>query len=291
MIAQEWTDLIAQADTDALEAAWNRALEQNVPAAELSDVLDALMAAGKADLAEMLAWSLLNDRSARAERDEALSAAHVAVSTVPASGEVRAEAEKLFRKHYADHPHLDQILRASGLSGEQSARRAFRTLDKCLNLYEGAFLYNRFEEQVLQVRGFDALMGQFELVDSRGRMAMLEPKAIADDYDLVDESDFRVLRHFHPERLGQLLEEDPIGGAHRHLHLLQRADRRRAAQGRTGAQVSGRGEVERLVEPCPHSRQEVSPISIGRARPGGGGVSPPGTEPGRGNGPRRQGRP
>ena len=211
MISQEWTDLIALTNTDALEAAWNKALEQNVPSAELSGVLDALTAAGKTDLAEVLAWALLNDRSAKAEREEALSAAHVAVSTVPASGEIRAQAEKLFRTHYADHPHLDLILHASGLSGEQSARRAFRTLDKCLNLHEGAYLYNRFEELVLEMRGFDTLMTQFELVDSRGRMTMLDPKAIADDYDLVDESDFRVLRNFHPDRLGKLLEEDPAG--------------------------------------------------------------------------------
>ncbi len=49
----------------------------------------------------------------------------------------------------------------------------------------------------------------FDLTDARGHELAMEPKKLADEFDLVDETDFRVLCQHRHEQLGEMIESDP----------------------------------------------------------------------------------
>ncbi len=215
MNVEQMNEWIAAGLLDEIETAWLEAMETadgtdiGAEAGESAEVLKSLVEAGHADAAETLAWTYLADRIDRFEPADALQVARAVVSAVPASDELRSQAAQLYRAIYDDSEHLDAILRASGLPGGQSPRRAFRTLDTCLAIQPGCFLANRFDGGVLRAGEFQDALGEFELTDSAGSAVMLDPKALADEYEITDETDFRVLIRFRREDIARLLEDDP----------------------------------------------------------------------------------
>jgi len=209
MTADEMKALIAEEAWDELETAWVEAVEAGADAAELAGVLSALVGADRLDSAETLGWMLLTDRAEKLPPAQALAAARAVVAAVADSDELRTETARLYRAAHGAAEHFDAVLEASGLLGGQTARRALATLDVCLKLAPGAHVVNRLEGRVLRVERFDPAAGQFELTDADGHAVRLDPKALADEFDPADASDFRVIHQHHPERLGELMESDP----------------------------------------------------------------------------------
>jgi transcription elongation GreA/GreB family factor len=209
MNSEQMKYLIENGKLDQLESAWMQAIEENCPLAEMASVLELLVVKLQLNMAEVLGWTLVAQRLEALPPPEALAVAKAVVLAVPDSDELRTEAANLYRKVFAGHPHLEALLTASGLLGGQSARRAFRTLDVGLNALKDAYLANRFEPGVLRMVGFDPALGQFELLDARGSAVRFDPKALADDYDIVDANDFRVLTQHRLGDMAKLLDEDP----------------------------------------------------------------------------------
>ena len=203
------TDLVAAANWAKLESAWLAAIEADVSHEDMGAILSAVVEADQLDLAEMLASVLLEDRLERGPADAALDAARTALSAAPANTEFRRQTAELFRALHGAHPHCDRLLAASGLAGNQLPRRALRTLDTCLAIEPGCYLVNRFDNQVVQAVGYDEGLEQFDLTDDRGHALAMEPKKLADEFDIVDETDFRVLAQHRHEQLGELIASDP----------------------------------------------------------------------------------
>lgn len=202
-------ELAASGKPDAIESAFLESIQEGMAIIDLASALEAVVSAGKADVAETLAWTLLSERSASLEPRAALEQTNALLLAVPSSDELRRQSADLYRKVFAGHPQLDVLLQASGLQGSQSPRRATRTLNVCLAITAESYLANRYDGHVVQARKFNELMGEFELADSSGNTVRMEPKNLADEFDLVDENDFRVMCEHRPEELSKRLESDP----------------------------------------------------------------------------------
>jgi transcription elongation factor GreA len=205
---KEW---IASGQMEAVEEAWMAAAEGSPPISpkQAEEVLAALVAAGKDDLADTLGWALLEEVKARQAPQQRLDLAKAMATAVPMSTELRQLAAGLYQEAYGTHKDFDLLVKASELVNAPTPRRAFATLDLCLRITDGSFVANRFRNRVLQVKGLDPALREYELEDLAGGGVTLEPRKLADEYDLIDETDFRVLSHRDPERLKELFYSDP----------------------------------------------------------------------------------
>ena len=199
---------IAEGNLDAVEDAWMAAIEADAPLSEMRQVLDALVSAEQTDAAVTLAWMLLSDAVERRTTEEALDVGRAILPAVAGNRELRDTAADLYRQLYGDVEHFDELLTASGLTAHQSLRRAMSTLDTCLTLQPGTYVANRFDYQVLRVDSFEPVMGQYDLTAAGGKKTQIEPKLLADEFEVVNENDFRVLCRFRTDDLGEVLQSD-----------------------------------------------------------------------------------
>ncbi len=207
MDAKKIKQWIVDDNIDAVETAWMEAVEANEPLPSMREALDAMVAAERPDTAEMLAWMLLSEAVEQRPAEEALDVARKTLPALPGNDDLRTTAADLYARVHGEAEHFQSFMDASGLLANQSPRRAIRTLDTSLAALPGTYLVNRFDHQVVRVKGFDDVMGQFELL-AGGRTTELEPKLLADEFDPVDETDFRVLCQFRTDELGELIQKD-----------------------------------------------------------------------------------
>ncbi len=211
MNVEQMRQMIAAGDWKALESAWMQAAGEGAKPAELASVLEAAVAAGQAEAAQTMAWALLAERAEAAGAKppaELLELARALLTAVPPSDELRTQAADLYRAAHAGKPHLDAIIEASGLLGVQSPRRALQTLDVCLAIGPGSYLANRFDGRVVKIERFNETLGEFDLAGPAGQVLHIDPKNLADEFEPVGETDFRVLAQHRPEELGKLLAGD-----------------------------------------------------------------------------------
>ncbi len=197
---------IVDGNLDAVESAWMEGAEQGAPLEEMREVLDALVQAGRTDEAETLVWMFLSDESR--EPTDALQAVRALLPAVPGNQELRDLAVGCYRTAHGEAEHFDDLLRASGLATGQATRRAVRTLDICLAVQPGTYMANRYDGQVARVEQYNAIMGHFRLTQPNGQTIDFEPKLLADEFDPVDEIDFRVLCGFRRDELGGRVQKD-----------------------------------------------------------------------------------
>ena len=209
MNTEELTEWIAEGDLDAVENAWIDAMERRESPQEMRKVLEALVTAGQEQAAETLGWMLLSATMEQGEDDISLGVARTILPALPGGRELRDTAAELFRQVHGEAKHFDDFLKASGLQGTQSLRRAVRTLETCLALQSGMHLANRFDHRVLRVEGYNEVLGEFELKSPQGQQLTLEPKLLADEFEVVEDTDFRVLHHFRQTELSGMLQDDP----------------------------------------------------------------------------------
>ncbi len=207
--AETMLALIETDELESMESQWVAAVEADLPLADLVKVLEALVAAEHLDLAETLGWELLAERTEQLAGDALLDVAREVVSAVSVSDQLRGQAAELYRQVHGQHEHFEALLAAAGLLEGQSPQRAFRTLRTCLAIEPGSYLANRFDHQVIRATAYHAALGEFEAVDSQGRSLHMEPRSLADEFNVVADSDFRVLCQHRPEDLASLLETDP----------------------------------------------------------------------------------
>ncbi|MDP6546806.1 MAG: GreA/GreB family elongation factor [Phycisphaerae bacterium] len=201
--------LIEDGDVDAVEIEWMEAMEARESPEAMCETLKVLVDAEQPDIAGMLALMLISDAIEQLEPTEALDIARCILPSLPGNPELRAAAAGLYKQVYAETEHFDLFMDESGLESNQAPRRAIRTLDTCLALSPGTALAGRYEHKVLRVDGFNHLTGCFDLTEPGGQQISLEPKPLADNYEPVENTDFRVLRAFHPDDLTDLVNNDP----------------------------------------------------------------------------------
>ena len=203
------TQLIENDDVDSVEIEWIEGMEAGESTDAMCETLKLLVDAKKTDIALMLALMLLTDASEKQTPHEALDIARHILPMLPGNPELRTATAKLYKQVYAQTEHFDLFMDESGLESNQAPRRAIRTLDTCLALTPGTTLAGRYENNVLRVDGFNNLTGCFDLTEPDGHQISLEPKPLADNYEPVDDTDFRVMRAFRPDDLKELVASDP----------------------------------------------------------------------------------
>jgi transcription elongation GreA/GreB family factor len=203
--------LTANNDVDALETEWMEGIESGEAPEAMCQALKFVVDAKQPDVAVMLASMLLNDATEKRTPAEALDVARLLLPGLPSNPELRAAAAKLYKEVYADVEHLDTFMDESGLEANQAQRRAIRTLDTCLSLSPGTPLAGRYEQTVLRVDQFNELTACFDLTEPGGGQVSLELKPLADNYEPVEDTDFRVMRAFKPDELSEMVASDPTG--------------------------------------------------------------------------------
>lgn len=215
--SNRWTDL---------EQQWLSAIEQpDFDEDGLLSVIDLMVKAGQGKLADTLGWAWLSQLKQKRRPAEVLEIGRHLLVHLSDGGELRDEILGLFRQTYADRADLEKWVDRSGLKAGKSVRRALRFIDVGLQLRDGAFLIHRTEDQAAQVISID--LDADEVVIKSGRRSQtLDIASVVDDYNVADENDFRVLQQLHPEKIEDLLKNDPctlaIGILRAHNNKLNR---------------------------------------------------------------------
>lgn len=199
---------IAQGQLDKAEALWMDALDDAITPDEVGEVLGAMNEAGQAETGETMGWALLDAQSQR-PAEELLNMAEAAWQALPDSEELRRQTAALSRQVFGEHPEFDRIFSSAGVETGQSARRSMRTLRTCLALKPGCYLANRFDGRVICLKGYSEVWEEYEF-EHDGEVERLEAKLLADEFDILDPSDFRVLRYSDPAGLAEKVQSDPL---------------------------------------------------------------------------------
>ena len=204
------TELAERGERSALEDRWFDAIEAGDDArSDLLAALAALTKRGMGDHAATLAWTWLTTEQDRAESEDLLALGRELLLRCGDSDEMRREVFRLYEEVFADRPEIHHLLEASGLSGGKSAMRALRTLEICLRLEVGDHLVSRSEEQAAEVTAIEPASCTYTVRAAHGEET-LDPDALALAYDPADANDFRVLVQLQPERIGEMLDADPV---------------------------------------------------------------------------------
>jgi len=211
MNVRDVIQLIANKSATAVENAWMAGLEEQAPPEQMRQVLAELVKARQVDTAHTLAWILLSETVEQHGPAQGLAVARDVLTAVPGNDELRTMLADLYKGAHGQVEYFDDLLGASGLAETQSLRRAIRTLETCLAITPGCFLANRYDNRVVRAGEFNTVMGCFEVTGPGGADEQIEPRPLADEFELVDENDFRVLCQFRKSEMGEILTKDPGG--------------------------------------------------------------------------------
>lgn len=171
-------------------------------------VLTELCRVGKTSVAEEWAWTAIEAMSTRVPPTETLDLGSSFLLAVGESQDLRSQVAELYRAAYAGREGLDALLAEAGLTGGRPVRRALRTLDVCLPLKIGDFLAARDHDDVVRIEAIDRTTWRYTI--SRGEtQETLKAIELADRFQQASATEFRVLRHYAPNRLTQRLENEP----------------------------------------------------------------------------------
>jgi len=193
-----------------VEAEWLAVIEQSTadPAALLK-VVDDVVSEQQNELAETMGWAWLSSMKEEHSAREALRLGRGLLLRLPDGEKLRDEILALYKETHTDHPQVDTWIERSGLKSGKSVRRALRFLDVGLRLAEGAYLIHSTEDEAAQVVETDFDDDEITLKKAR-RTQTLTLAEVVGDYEIASENDFLVMRQLHPERIGELIEKDPI---------------------------------------------------------------------------------
>jgi len=202
--------LVQDGELDAFEARCLERLESgDLQLAELVAPFEHLEAAAQAARVATLAQIVLENTDMQSDAAAAVTLARIALTADPRNAELRQLAVGAYRAAYAGTPGLDGLLAASGLTGARPARNALSAVDLCLTLKKGDALLSRAEDLVVEVIEVDAEHGLC-MLRRAGRLTTIPAAELASRYERLEPDDFRVLRRLRPQRLGELVQTDPV---------------------------------------------------------------------------------
>jgi len=204
-------ELVNSGRLDAFEARCLERLESgDLQLAELIAPFEHLEAAAQAERVATLAQIVLENTDMQSDPAAAVTLARIALTADPRNAELRQLAVAAYRAAYAGTPGLDGLLAAAGLTGARPARNALSAVDLCLTLKKGDALLSRAEDLVVEVIEVDTEHGLCTLRRA-GRLTTIPAAELASGYARLEPDDFRVLRQLRPQRLGELIQADPVG--------------------------------------------------------------------------------
>ena len=202
--------LVQDGELDAFEARCLERLESgDLQLAELVAPFERLEAAAQAERVATLAQIVLENTDMQSDPAAAVTLARIALTADPRNAELRQLAVAAYRAAYAGTPGLDGLLAAAGLTGARPARNALSAVDLCLTLKKGDALLSRAEDLVVEVVEVDAEHGLC-MLRRAGRSTTIPAAELASRYERLEPDDFRVLRRLRPQRLGELIQSDPV---------------------------------------------------------------------------------
>lgn len=206
-------ELLALLKKNELDAFESRVLELLEAGTLRFDDLTAccrhLEAAGQADRIPTLVLMVLENSDLERDPPGALALAALALNAAPEHEALRRIVIGCYRRVFGQAPGFDAILASSGLTTGAPARAALRVLDFCLGLQVGDTLISRMDSRAVEVVEVDRERGLFTL--RRGdRTTTVPAREVVREYERIDANDFRVLRQLHPERLTDLIHNDPV---------------------------------------------------------------------------------
>lgn len=208
--AQELCELIDLGEHDAVTQTVTEQMEAGVlEVATLLAVAAALAHAGQPDSAEILAVMGLEAVGDSLTPSQRAHATRELLAAVPESPDLQKLALDAHRAAYADRPHLDAILAATGLSDGWASRRSLRVLEVCLGVKVGGCVASRTEDLVGRVQGIDPSTG-WVTVAAAGGIKTVSPTEFTAEFDPVDADDFRVLSRLEAQGLADRLQENPL---------------------------------------------------------------------------------
>ncbi|MFP4356607.1 MAG: GreA/GreB family elongation factor [Phycisphaerae bacterium] len=209
MNVRELKRAAATGQVNMVESAWMDALSSRIDPQGANEILSVLVEKGRTDTAETLASLAMEETAGKLDDKQRLELAKALLLAVPSSDELRQTTAELYQSVHGDHPRFEAIFEQAGLTGGQSPRRAVRTLDICLALTEDTYMANRFEDRIIHVQGFNEISQEFEFTETGGSADSLDPKRLADEFDILDEDDFRARKIRDPEQLAKDFKKDP----------------------------------------------------------------------------------
>lgn len=208
--ADQMLTLVVGKKYGKVEDAWMEAVgDTGTDLLSLVPILKVLVKAGQSDSAELLAWSTVKGARERLDADLCLRLMRDMYVAVPTCGELRNELIAQYQTVHGDHPHIEKLLKTSGLmDGSKSPRLSLRTLDLCLLAKPGSFLLSRRDDTIASVAEVSDEQSTYS-VTFNGQRHEYGAAELATEFGPVDPDDFRVLSQHRPERFGELLDKDP----------------------------------------------------------------------------------
>lgn len=207
---QELLKLAQKGDIDGLESRCLELLENgSPPLAQMGKAFELLSQSEQASRIPAIAQTVLDNIEVDADPKGTLHVVRSALIAAPKDDELRKRTVDLYTRVYGEVPGFAAILDSSGLSSGRAARSAIKVLDLCLTLDVGDVLISRMDDKAIEVTTVDREHGLFTL-KREGRITTLPAREVVREYDRVDADDFRVLRQLRPEKLQEMLENDPV---------------------------------------------------------------------------------
>lgn len=210
MAATELLELAKSGDFEKFERRCLEALEGGgVELAQLAGPFRQLEKQPLTARVATLGQVILEQRDARSDPGAALAIARVSLLADPQNSGLRSRVVTLYRDTFEQRPGLGALLDLSGLEAGRPVRSAMRLLDFCLSANPGDILISRTEAAIVEVIDVNLAEGLITLRRD-GRPRTVSALELSREYERVDPEDFRVLRQMRPERLRELLAEDPV---------------------------------------------------------------------------------
>lgn len=207
---QRLRELIESKDLDGFESRCLELLETGqLPLGELATCFELINQAGQAERIPPLAQMVLENIDLDKRAAEALKVVCAGLYAAPKNDELRRAAVEIYERVYGQTEGFAAILESSGLTTGRPARAALRVLDFCLALNVGETLISRMDDRVVEVVEIDRPRGLFTL-RRHDRATTIPARELVREYERIDAEDFRVLQQLRPERLPELIHNDPV---------------------------------------------------------------------------------
>ncbi len=208
MATEELLKLAKKAKLRDLEGAWMEAVTDVEADAEQMMAVPALLAErGHEDVAETLAWYLIDALTERAENEKALAVAERAGRALPESNLVRGLLADLYVQVRDDREDIEALVDLTLRAPTMPTDESLHALENALSLHPGAYVLDPRKGAVGRVHAFDSEQGGLivDFGESEGSYGL----AFVGRLEPIDPDDFRALAVFEKERLQKLAEDDP----------------------------------------------------------------------------------
>ncbi|MBN2445178.1 MAG: GreA/GreB family elongation factor [Phycisphaerae bacterium] len=206
-------ELLKLVQTGDFEAFDNRCLELlqagEIKPGELVQPFEALQSAGQQERLNALTPMVYEALDWESDPTGIIALTKAALAADPDNKELRGKLAEAYTRVYGNAPGFQQLMTLSGLQVGRPFRNACKVLDFGFELQAGTCLINRMDDSAVEVVEVDRANNLFTL-RRESRRTTVSAAELARAYDEVDQNDFRVLRQLRPERLKELVEQDPV---------------------------------------------------------------------------------